>query len=241
MKKEYKLGLLIVIIALVLIAPNGMQKINGVSHMNINTFNPPHTEILGSNDMGTVTKSGPYGNSSSKFRIAIIVGVHPLERNSHSAMAISLYSLSKSLRYSYYVYSINVFKDKYSYTNGRTNGQLLARYAVANIKKNNFTMAIDVHSNRGLYKEKRFVCAPISNIKSKMLALELKDQISWLVYYLPPKEKGPSSPNFVTVPLIKSGTPAMVYETYGYESYDLTVEHACQMIRAMDKLNLGVK
>jgi hypothetical protein len=153
-------------------------------------------------------------------------------------MAASLYSLSKSLDHSYYIYSIHVTKDRYSYNDGRVNGQLLAKFVVSDIKKNDFDLAVDVHSNRGYYKQNRFICVPVADNKSKEMAFSIKNKIPWLVYYVPPKEKGPSSPNFVTVPLINSGTPAVVYETYIYESYYLTIKHAAEIISAIDELNL---
>lgn len=199
---------------------------------------PRQYQFLGKTDYGFVIKSGPYGNPNSARKIALIVGVHPLEINSHSGIVESLKMLSNSLDYSYYIYSVYVTKDRDSYNNGRMNGQLLAKtYIVEDIKKNNFDLAIDIHSNRGLYQEKRFVCVPINDQKSKSTAFKLKNKISWLVYYLPPKEKGPSSPNYVTVPLIESGTPSMVYETYKYESYFLTLKHASEFILNIDNLN----
>jgi len=238
-KKDYILILLIVIIASVgLLASSGALNKNNEQIIQLKSLNPPEIKILGENDLGTVIKSGPYGNPDSQSKIAIIVGVHPLEVNSHRAMTASLYSLSKSLNCSYYIYSIHVSKDRYSYNDGRMNGQLLAKYAVSDIKKSNFDLVVDVHSNRGHYKQKRFICVPIKDNKSKLMASSIENKISWLVYYVPPKDKGPSSPNFVTVPLIQSGTPAVVYETYAYESYDLTVKHASEIISAIDKLNL---
>lgn len=199
---------------------------------------PQQYQFLGKTDYGFVIKSGPYGNSNSTRKIALIVGVHPLEINSHKGIVESLKILSNSIDCSYYIYSVYVTKDRDSYDDGRMNGQLLAkRYVVEDIKKNNFDLAIDIHSNRGLYQEKRFICVPIDDKKSKSIAFKLKDNLSWLVYYLPPKEKGPSSPNYVTVPLIESGTPSMVYETYKYESYFLTLKHASEFILNVDNLN----
>ncbi len=238
MKKGYILPFIIIIALMGFIASNGTQKRNNISDIQIGSFDPAEIEILGFNDLGTVTKSGPHGNPDSPVKIALITGVHPMERNSHRAMVVSLYSLSKSLNYSYYIYNVHVSKDRYSYNKGRTNGHLLAAYAVSDIKKNNFNMAVDIHSNRGFYKQKRFICVPINDLKSKQLALNIRNEIPWLVYYVPPKEKGPSSPKFVTVPIIQSGTPAVVYETYAYEPYDVTVKHACEVISAIDKLNL---
>ena len=47
-------------------------------------------EVLGSTSYGKVVKEGPYGNTSSKVKIAYIVGVHPLESQAHQAMVESI-------------------------------------------------------------------------------------------------------------------------------------------------------
>ena len=238
-KIDYMLILLIIAIACVgAISSNGILSQKDEQTLQFKSLNPPEVKVLGSNNLGIVFKSGPYGNSNSTTKIAIIVGVHPLEINAHRAIVTSLNTLSKSLNRSYYVYSIQVTKDRKSYNNGRMNGQLLAKYVVNDIKKNNFDLAVDIHSNRGFYEQKRFICAPVKDNKSQATALSVDNKIPWLVYYLPPKEKGPSSPNYVTVPLIRSGTPAVVYETYMYEPYDLTVKHAVDFISVIDKINL---
>ena len=199
-------------------------------------------EILGSDSKGTVTKSGPYGNLNSTNKIAIIVGVHPLEASSHRAMVESILVLSKSLNNSYYIYSIDVTNDASDYNKGRMNGQQLAsKYAVPDIKKNKFQLVIDVHSNRGKdtgYKESRFLAVPVKSSKSKLIASKLITKVPWLVYYIPPNEKGPKSPRYVTIPLITSGIPSIVYETYMYDPYGTTLEHANEFIRVLDNIKL---
>ncbi len=199
-------------------------------------------EILGSDSNGIVTKSGPYGNPNSANKIAIIVGVHPLEASSHRAIVESILVLSKSLNSSYYIYSVDVTNNVSDYDKGRINGQLLAnKYVVPDIKRNKFKLVIDVHSNRGKdtgYKESRFLSVPVKSSKSKLIASEIITKIPWLVYYVPPNEKGPKSPKYVTIPLITSGTPSIVYETYMYEPYKMTLEHANEFIRALDNIKL---
>jgi hypothetical protein len=199
-------------------------------------------KILGSTSKGTVTKSGPYGNPNSTRKIAIIVGIHPLEANSHRAMVESILILSKSLNSSYYIYNINVAKDAANYNKGRMNGQLLAnKYAVPDIKKNHFQLVVDVHSNRGKYagyKRNRFLSVPVKANKSKLIASKIITKTPWLVYYIPPNEKGPKSPKYVTIPLIKSGIPAIVYETYTYDTHETMVKHASEFIRVVDTIKL---
>jgi hypothetical protein len=42
----------------------------------------------------------------------------------------------------------------------------------------------------------------------------------------------------VTIPIIESGTPAMVYETYTYASFTETFDHAKEFASVVDSLNL---
>nr|WP_279383448.1 hypothetical protein [Methanobacterium formicicum] len=42
----------------------------------------------------------------------------------------------------------------------------------------------------------------------------------------------------MTIPIINSGTPAMVYETYTYASFNETLDHATEFLRTVDGLSL---
>lgn len=216
---------------------------NNKQDTQLKTPQAAEPQFLGSTSKGTVTKSGPYGNPSSNRKIAIIVGVHPLEANAHKAMVESILNNSNMLNSSYYIYSIDVTQDAGDYKKGRINGQLLAiKYVIPDIKKNKFQLVIDVHSNRGKdtgYKENRFLSVPVNDIKSRSIASEIITEIPWLVYYVPPNEKGPKSPKYVTIPLINSGTPSIVYETYRYEPYETTLEHANEFIVVVDNIKLN--
>lgn len=203
----------------------------------------PQGEFLGSTDYGNVVKEGPFGNKNSHVKIAYIVGVHPLESNAHNAIIESIKSHNKSLNYCYYIYRVNVTKDAGVYDNGRMNGQLLAnKYAIHDIEKNGFQLVIDIHSNRGKYadyQENRFLAVPVIDDRSKSIASQIINKIPWLVYYIPPKGKGPTSPEYVTNPLIDSGIPSIVYETYMYDPYETTLEHANEFITTVDNIKLN--
>jgi hypothetical protein len=196
-------------------------------------------QILGSNDHGYVVKGGPYGNKSSQIKMAYIVGVHPLEHDSHKAILLAMFSHENSLKYSYYIYMIKVTRNASDYNQGRINGQLLAyNYVLPDIMNKNMSLVIDVHSNRGLYKDKRFISIPVNDKISETIAFQIINKVSELVFYIPPTEKGPTSGPYVTIPLIKSGIPSLVYETYTYEPYEITIRHAVDFINAVDQANL---
>ncbi len=78
--------------------------------------------MLGSNELGNVTREGPYGNTSSNIEIAYIVGVHPLESNAHRVIIESIQNNHHKLKYCYYIYQVEVRKDADNYKKGRMNG-----------------------------------------------------------------------------------------------------------------------
>jgi hypothetical protein len=196
-------------------------------------------QILGSTDYGYVVRGGPYGNKNSQIKVAYIVGVHPMEQDSHKAIILAMLSNEKSLKYSYYIYMIKVTRNASAYNEGRINGQLLAyNYVLPDIMNKNMSLVVDIHSNKGFYKEKRFISIPINDLISESIAFQIINKVPWLVYYIPPAEKGPSSGPYVSIPLIKSDIPTFVYETYMYEPYETTIKHAQYFINAVDQASL---
>ena len=199
----------------------------------------PYPEMVGSTDYGYVVRGGPYGNKDSDVKVAYIVGVHPLEYKSHMAILEILLNKKNSLKYSYYIYRIKVTRNASDYNEGRINGQLLAyKYVVPDIVAKKINLVVDVHSNRGVYKENRFLDVPVKDNISEDIAYQIMNKISWITFYIPPLENGPTSGPYVIIPLIKSGIPTIVYETYMYESYETTLKHADDLIDVIDQLNL---
>ena len=191
---------------------------------------------LGSSDYGSVTREGPYGNPRSPTKIAIIAGIHPLESQAHLAFIESLKQKHSTLQSCYYIYRVNVTRDADDYEKGRDHGQILARqYIVPDIQKQNFDLVIDVHSNRGNYAIRRFVYVPAESPTAERVASQLVNKLSWLSIFTPPN---PTSPQYVAIPLIKSGTPTILYETSLYESYNQTKTQADQFIVALDTIQI---
>lgn len=192
----------------------------------------PNITLAKTND-SVVVKEGPYGNISSNVTIAYIVGVHPRESASHQAIVESIRQSDGSLNKAYYLYIIKAPIYEENYPAERMNGQLMAnRYVVPDIINNSYQLAVDVHSSNGSYAAERFVFVPIYENKSITIAQDLDNSISWLTYYYPSIV---SSPEYVTIPLIESGIPSIVYETYKYDSNTTTREHAQEFIRVIDR------
>jgi hypothetical protein len=193
-------------------------------------------EMIGNTSYGYVVKEGPFGNTSSNVKIAYIVGVHPLESEAHQAMVQSITDHNSTLKYCYYIYRVNVTENGDNYNIGRMNGQLLAnKFVVPDIEKQNFQLTIDVHSNVGNWAETRFLFAPVNGTKAESIAMSIKNQLPWLTYYVPPD---PTSPSYVTIPLINAGIPAIVYETYHNDSYATIKTHADEFLITVDNLSI---
>ena len=193
-------------------------------------------QVLGVTDYGTVEKLGPFGNINSTVKIAYIVGVHPLENISHQALIESIQKNNSLLKYCYYIYKVTVTKDASNYDKGRMNGQLLAnKFAVPDIIKEKFNLAIDVHSNRGNWQYTKFVFSPVPGTSAESIARTVKNEMQWLTYYIPPN---PTSTQYVTVPLIQGGIPAFVYEVYAYDIYSTVKNEANQLVMVIDNLIL---
>ena len=197
--------------------------------------------LIGENELGTVHLHGPFGNSGSNVKIAYLIGMHPLESKAHRGLFDTIIDMSEKelLSYSYYIYNINVVGELDEETEGRMDGQLLAREFVApHIIDNDYDFFADIHSNRGLrgpgtYEISRFIFAPGFDDESTDFLNILLDKIDELVYYAPEYR---TSPPYITIPVVESGIPTIVYETYSYEPMDLTYGLSEKLVKAIDDL-----
>jgi hypothetical protein len=197
---------------------------------------------LGENNLGTVHLHGPYGNMESKVKIAYNIGMHPLESKSHRALFDTLISKNDELNHQYYIYNINVIGKLDEMTEGRMDGQLLAQEFVApHIIGNDYDFFVDIHSNKGQrgpgkYEKTNFIFAPGFDEKSTEYMNILLSQISEICYYAPEYR---TSPEYITIPVVDSGVPTVVYETFSYEAMSKTYELASLLVDFVDKLDFN--
>ena len=192
---------------------------------------------LGSNENGTVYLYKSIGNTSSKIRVAYIIGVHVTENAVHKALFDELTKKSGELNYCYDIYKINVTPiGKPIDDINRMRGQLLGRdYVVPEAIKNNYSLVVDVHSNQGgAYVITNFAFAPAQDNVSKAIATKIINDNPGLKEYFPASQ---TSPPYVTLPIQKSGTPTVLYETYKYEDYNnVTVPYVDLLIESVDTI-----
>ncbi len=192
---------------------------------------------LGSNDNGTVYLYKSIGNTSSNVRIAYIIGVHVTENAVHKALFDELTNKSSELNYCYDIYKINVVPiGKPIDDINRMRGQLLGRdYVVPEAIKNNYSLVVDVHSNQGgAYVITNFAFAPAQDNVSKAIATKIINDNPGLQEYFPASQ---TTPAYVTLPIQRSGTPTVLYETYKYEDYNnVTVPYVDLLIESVDTI-----
>ncbi|MBZ9570310.1 hypothetical protein KQY27_01965 [Methanobrevibacter sp. TMH8] len=202
-------------------------------------INANDKKIIGHNNLGTVSIEGPYGNPNSSDKIGFIIGVHPLESNAHLSLIKNIQKDNKKLNKSYYIYVINVTKDRDDFDKGRMNGQLLAKdYVVPDIKNKNYTFVMDIHAHRNVYKEKNFIISPLNNPKSEKIGLKIIKNITGMkiLRYIPAIDGHPTSPDYVSIPILKNGTSTIIYETYLNESENTTNFFMENFIFSLDQL-----
>ena len=198
-------------------------------------------ELIANDSTGSVSVMRNVGNSDGK-RIAYVVGVHPLENETHRTLVKLLPTLA-DLDCCYDIYMINVTEDIGYYGDGssddslgRQNGQNLAReYVYPEIVDGNYSMAIDVHSNIGAYPYQTFVFSPVKEALSVDYARQVADESSNISYYSP--ESTTSGP-YLTIPLNENGVPAFYYEEYSFATQDEKDSHMLELIYAVDGLEL---
>lgn len=197
------------------------------------------TTRLGSNTYGYVNKLGPFGTGTNK--VAIIIGVHPQEEQTHIAMLNAIEALSSTLKnVQIWVYQVVVYTQYQSdYTLSRQYGQNLAnKYVVPNIDTS-YKLALDTHGNRGYYfvngkQVTNSMFAPSNGTKSVYYQNKIINSTNGtLTYY---RVVDGTSPSKVTLPIAAKGIPTVIYEQYlNQANYaQLFYQHALQVVKAIN-------
>ncbi len=235
-KKEYLLILILLIVIMAL-----SIAIFSVSHTETKSdVNNTYAEVIANDTAGSVEVIRNIGNPNGE-RIAYVVGVHPLENQTHKTLLRLLPTLT-DLNRCYDIYVINVTQDIGYYGDGssddspgRQNGQNLAReYVYPQIVNGDYSLAIDIHSNVGAYPYQTFVFSPVKEGLSVDYAKKVSDNASDISYYAP--ESTTSGP-YLTIPLNENGVPAFYYEEYSFAPQDVKDTHMLELIDAVDGLN----
>ncbi|MBI5680521.1 MAG: hypothetical protein HZC47_06500 [Methanobacterium sp.] len=184
---------------------------------------------LGSDNRGTVTKDVYNPQSETKFKIAIITGMHPREKVSMNVTsdAIKNYAQSNKVEIVHYKIAVNANLDYVRL--GRLNGEgLVTDYVTPDISKSGYDLVIICHDHKKGYGDGYYVATPTMDAKSLALAEKFRAISPEYKYYQRDPEKKAKSKSIsrVDAPIAASGTPLFIYEIpewSGYqEAYDIT-------------------
>ncbi|MCD7781660.1 MAG: hypothetical protein LUG89_03065, partial [Methanosphaera sp.] len=201
--------------------------------INNNYSNNTTTVQIANTSIGSVTKTGPYGNTSSDVKIAYVLGVHPRENGSHTLFKQAFLEDESDLQYCYYIYQINVTANATDFNQSRSNGQQLAYdYVVDDIINDSFDFVMDIHYCDGTWGEERFVFTSVKeNILSYNISYTMAQTFEWLDYYEP---SNPTSPEYLMSPLNNAGITTILYESYMYDDNNTTLEYDHDVIEFID-------
>ena len=239
-KKDHVLiAILLLVILTIMVAILNIGQVD--NNADINNTSTGH-EMLANVTIGSVEVIRNVGNPNGP-KIAYVVGVHPLENETHKTLLKMLPNMT-DLNCCYDIYIINVTKDIGYYGDGssddspgRQNGQNLAlKYVYPQIVNGSYRLAIDVHSNVGAYPYKTFVFSPVKESLSSQYAQTVADNSQNISYYAP--ESTTSGP-YLTIPLNENGVPAFYFEEYSFFSQDVKDVHMLELINAVDNLKLN--
>lgn len=237
-KRDY----LLILILLVIILGISIAIFSQINIKDNDNSDISNQEILANDTLGSVEVIRNIGNPDGE-KIAYVVGVHPLENETHQTLLKMLPNLT-DLKYCYDIYVINVTKDVGHYGDGssddspgRQNGQNLAlKYVYPEIANGNYKLAIDVHSNVGAYPYKTFVFSPVKESSSVEYAERIANNSQNISYYAP--DSTTSGP-YLTIPLNENGVPAFYFEEYSFAPQSVKDSHMLELINAVDNLNFN--
>lgn len=244
-RKNYRLFLIILIIAIICSVFLFTQL--AVFHDQSGSGNATATsqvtrELIGNDSLGTVEVIKNVGNPNGK-KIAYVVGVHPLENDTHTTLLNQLPKQS-NLNYCYDIYVINVSMNYSQYGQllpddqpGREEGQNLAlKYVYPQIVNGSYELAVDIHGHGSAYPYDTFVFSPVDGGTGEAYGRNVSQSTQNISYYNPYQT---TSGPYLTIPLNENGVPAFYLEENSYFSQDVKDMHMRELIKGVDGLKFS--
>ena len=205
-----------------------------VENQTIDDVSQVNSTLLGNTTWGTVTKMGPYGNTSSDVHIAYVIGVNQKDITNNSF--VPTLESRGDLKYSYDIYMINASNDDNA--NGGSNtssnmslndkSQLLAKeFATQDIINKKYDCCVDVHSADD--SNSYMFVASDDTVTSKKLVDHITDSTGIGVYV----PEGVTYTDSVSIPVLESNIPSIVYVTKEFYSNEVSGEIS-DVITAID-------
>lgn len=240
-KKRY----LLILMILIIISIFAFVNINQIANHSENTTSDNSTavthELIANDSLGTVEVIKNIGNPNGK-KIAYVVGVHPLENDTHQTL-LKLLPKQADLNYCYDIYVINVSMNYSLYGElypddepGRAEGQDLAyEYVYPQIVNGSYVLAVDVHAHGGAYKYDTFVFCPVDGTTGESYGRNVSANTQNVSYYNPYQT---TSGPYLTIPLNENGVPSFYFEENSFYNQTTKDSHMLELIHGVDNLKL---
>lgn len=178
-------------------------------------YSEGHSEVIGENDLGSVTKV-TYGHSSNpSVEIGIVSGMHSRELNHKFVLPLVsrvFAFFNPDVRIVNYV--VNVTDHPEDFYIGRANGESLVHdYVVKDVAKEDLDLVIIGHDHEPTYGEDYYVATPTMDNASVKLASKVTKDIGFN-YYKRNASQPTQSTSIANVdnPIVETGTRVFVYE-----------------------------
>ncbi len=239
-KKRY----LAIILVILIIAVYGFVTLNQSVHQEqtvVNNTSAITRELIGNDSTGSVEVIKNIGNPNGT-RIAYVVGVHPLENDTHQTL-LKLLPEMNDLNHCYDIYVINVDLNLSQYGQlypddepGRAEGQDLAyKYVYPAIVNGSYKLAVDVHAHGGAYYSDTFVFSPVDGSAGEKYGRDVSNHTQNVSYYNPYQT---TSGPYLTIPLNQNGVPAFYFEENSFYDQNIKDSHMLELINAVDNLKI---
>ena len=233
-----------IILIMLVIGVGFFVYLNAAVHQSsdITDTNAVTREVIGNDSTGSVEVIKNVGNPDGE-KIAYVVGVHPLENDTHRTL-LNLLPQSENLNCCYDIYVINVSEDFSVYGDltpdsepGRQAGQDLAyNYVYPEIVNGSYNACVDVHAHGGVYAYDTFVFCAIDGAPGESYGRNVSSMTQNISYYNPHYT---TSETYLTDPLNENGVPAFYFEENSYFDQKIKDLHMKELIHAVDNLKFN--
>ena len=164
--------------------------------------------LLGSNNLGSVSKIVYTHPGVSGPKIAVVTGMHPREISAKEVVPGVVKSYAETHNVEIVNYKVKVTQDPQDFAVGRQNGQdLVAQYVIPDIKNSDYSMVIIVHDHEQGYGNGYYIATPSMDAKSVALGQSVHSLLPDFNYYTRNTDQTPegSSITRLTIQLLLPG------------------------------------
>ena len=186
-----------------------------IAILGVFTFSEGHSEIVGENNLGSVTKINYTHSDNPTVKIAVVSGMHSREKIHKFVLPLACRFFALTHNDAEIVnYYVQVTDSPEDFNTGRANGESLVHdYVVSDVAKSDPDLVIIGHDHEPDYGAGYYIATPTMDNESVDLAEEVTDDIGFN-YYKRNKTIPAQSSSILEVdnPIVETGTMVFVYE-----------------------------